>query len=282
MRNAVRQAEKYVQSRPMDLDARYTLAMAQRSLAEIEFGEGKNAESLSTMLLAMQSFDWVVQRPGVAVDEIEEAAATEGSIGDVLALPGEGSLGKVAEARKWLRKSITLQQRILALDPGYTRARRAIAIAETKVGNLLVDDKPAEAVIQYRAALDMLSIMPPAAQHTRPSMRIYNGTEGHLARALAKLGQHRDAIAVMTRVRDRSAAAVVLDPLDDQARYDLSTAQTGLGDVLKEAGQRATARQSYMDAMATVNYLIRKQPDNPIFLNHREVLRKAIGGLGDH
>jgi serine/threonine protein kinase len=280
MRNAVREADAYVRSRPVDLDARYALAMAQESLAEIEFGEGKGTEALNAMLQAMQSFDWVLQQPRVTVDQMIEAAATEGSIGDVFALPGEGSLGKVAEAQAWYRKSIALDQRILAIDSGYTRARRGIALAETKIGNLLLEDKPFEAVIQYKAALDIFSTMPLAAQRARPAMRLYNGTEGHLARALAKLGHYQDAIATMISVRDRSAEAAALDPLDDQARYDLFAAQTGLGDVFEAAGKHASARQAYLNAMATVNYLIRKQPNNPVFLDHRQVLKKAIESLG--
>ena len=282
LRGAVREAEAWTASRPTDLDARYALAMAWRSLAEIEFGEGKGGEALRHMLRAMKSFDWIVQQPHVTVDQLMEAASTEGSVADVYALPGEGSLGKEQEAEEWHRKSIALQQRILRLDPGYTRARRGIALAETKIGNLFLDDKPAEAVGHYKAALDILLTMPAAAQHTRPTMRVTNNTDGHLARALAKLGKDKEAVAVMTRARDRSLAVMALDPLDNQARYDASTAQTGLGDVLAACGQRAAARRSYLDAMATIAYLLRKQPGNPVLLDHRKALNEAIAALGSN
>lgn len=282
LRNAVREAEAYVRSRPNDLDARFSLAMAQRSLAEIEFGEGRNAESLRTMLQAMQSFNWVAQQRGATSDELMEAAATEGSIADIFALPGDDSLGDVAKAQEWLGMSIVLEKRILESDPGYVRARRGIAIGETKIGNLLLDSKPAEAVPHYRASLEIFATMPPAAQHTHPAMRIHNGTEGHLARALAQLGQYKEAIAVMTSVRNRCARDSAADPLDDQTRYDLLTAQTGLGDVLKQAGQQAAARRAYLDAMATVDLLMRKQPDNAVLADHRKILKQELDGSGGH
>jgi tetratricopeptide (TPR) repeat protein len=280
IRNGVREAEAWVAARPADLDARFSLAMAQRSLAETEFGEGKGQQALRDMLIASGSFDWLVQQPKATVDQLMEAAATEGSVADVYALPGEGSLGKQPEAMEWYRKCIALLQRILRVDPGYTRARRGIAITETKIGNLLLDDKPAQAVVHYKVALDILATMPPEAQRARPAMRMANNAEGHLARALAKLGKYKEAVAAMTQVRDRSAAVVALDPLDDQARYDLSTAQTGLGDVLAAAGQKTAARQSYLDAMATIAFLMRKQPRNPVLLDHRKTLNEALAALG--
>lgn len=280
IRSGVREAEAWVAARPADLDARFSLAMAQRSLAETEFGEGMGQQALRDMLAASESFDWLVRQPKVTVDQLMEAAATDGSVADVYALPGEGSLGKQPEAMAWYRKCIALLRRILTLDPGYTRARRGIAITETKIGNLLLDDKPAEAVVHYKLALEILNTMPPEAQRARPAMRMSNNAEGHLARALAKLGNYKEAIAAMTRARDRSAAVVALDPLDDQARYDLSTAQTGLGDVLAAAGKKSAARQSYVDAMATIAFLIRKQPKNPVLLDHRKALNEALAALG--
>lgn len=279
MQSAVTEAEAWVASRPADLDARYSLAMARRSLAEIEFGEGKNQEALNQMLQSMRSFDWIVQQPQATVDQLMDAASTEGSVADVYALPGEGSLGKVADAMEWHRKSIVLEQRILKMDPGYVRARRGIGTEETKIGNLLLDEKPAEAVEHYRATLDIFSTLPPEVQHARTTMRVSNNAEGHLARALAKLGKYKEAIAAMTSVRDRSVALLALDPLDDQARYDVSTAQAGLGDVLAAAGQKPAARQSYQDAIATIGYLLRKQPDNPVLLDHRKVLKQSMDEL---
>ena len=279
LKKAVAVAGDLVRQEPANRDALFSLAMAQRGLAEVIFGEGDTQASLQAMTASVKNFELLVSAPAATPEHLMEAASTWGSLGDVYGLPDSISLERTNEAIDCYRKQIALSQRSLSITPGYVRARRSAAVGEYKISNLILDKNPAAAIAGYQRALAYLKDLSPQARAAAPTVRLFNVIEGHMGRTYARQGKKAEAVAAITHVRDRSAALVARDPLDDRARYDLQSSQTGLGDVLAAFGDLRGARKSYQDALRTVDFMIQRKPDNQVLRAHRKELQESLDRL---
>jgi serine/threonine protein kinase len=279
LQKAVAVADELVRQEPSNREALYSLAMAQRGLAEIDFGAGDTEASLTAMLASVKDFEKLVQPNDASREQIMEAANTWGGLGDIYGLPGSAALNRHSEAIDSYRKQIELSQRSLRIDPGYVRARRSAAVGEYKIANLHLDKEPDAAIAGYQRALSYLKDLPSQAQSAAPTVRLYIVIEGHMGRAYAHRCKFAEAIAAITHTRDRSAALVARDPLDNRALDDLQSSQTGLGDVLLAAGNKQGARKSYQEALQTIESMMKRNPTNKVLREHRKDLRETLAQL---
>lgn len=279
LQKAVALAQDLVRSEPNNREALYGLAMAQRGLAEIDFGAGLTQDSLSATLASIKDFEALIQHPDAPPEQIMEAANTWGALGDIYGLPGSAALNRTDDAIDCYRQEIELSKRTLRLDPGYVRGHRSAAVGEYKIANLILDKQPDAAIAGYQRALMYLKDLSPQAQSAAPTVRLFNVIEGHMGRTYAHQGRFPEAIAALTHTRDRSAALVARDPLDDRALDDLQSSATGLGDVLVAAGDKKEAAKSYQQAIQSIDSMLQRGNSNPVLIEHRKELEQGIADI---
>jgi serine/threonine protein kinase len=262
LQKAVATASALVREKPSSREARFSLAMAQRSLAEVEFGTGNPKSALEAMTESAKNFQFLVQAPDATPQQLMEAAATFGSLGDVYGLPDSASLDRANEAVECYRQQIGLGSRTLKIDASNVRARRTLAVGEYKIANLIADKDTDGAIAGYGRALDDLSLFPKEIQSSGPTVRLQILIEAHLGNAYLKQGKTAEAIAKKIHARNQEAMLVARDPLDNRARYDLATIDRGLGRTLASAGDREGARRAYRQSLQTIEFMLNRDPDS--------------------
>ena len=90
---------------------------------------GRTEEAAATMRAAAASYEELASRPGAKVDALIDAATAYGGLGDELGQSGTASLSDPAAALAAFRKALAIDERIVRLDPGFSRALRGIAIS---------------------------------------------------------------------------------------------------------------------------------------------------------
>jgi len=276
LQRAVATASDLVVKAPTSKDARFTLAMAQRSLAEVEFGVGDAQSSLHAMTESATNFQLLAQARDATPGQLMEAASTLGSLGDVYGMPEAASLDDIHNAIECYEQQIALSQRALQIDPANVRARRSVAIGEYKNATLIVDHKPVEAIEGYRQALGELNGLPQQALSAAPTLRLLYLIEAHLGRAYASQGKRAEAVAATLHARDEAAAIVARDPLDDRARFDLATTDKTLGDHMVSANDRKGAMQAYRQALDTFDFILRRDPGKAVVQQHRQEVEAIL------
>jgi tetratricopeptide (TPR) repeat protein len=117
-----------VRQQPADAAAVHALGWALQSRGEVLFGMGRTQEAVTTMRSAATTYEGLASRPGAKVDALMDAAVAYGGLGDELGQSGMASLSDPVAAMEAFHKSLELDERIVHLDPGFTRALRGIAV----------------------------------------------------------------------------------------------------------------------------------------------------------
>ena len=279
LEHAVATAQELLAREPHNRNARYQLALAERGQGEVYFGASETDKALERMKASVNDFELLAESPDTTAEQLMEAAATWGSLGDIYGMPGSAALNQTQDAVASYSKQIELSKRALLFEPNNVRIHRSLAVGEYKMAELEVENKPEEAIAGFNRALASLNELPPDAQKLAPTVRLYVVIGGHIGRSYARLKRYPEAIAAIQRTRDRSQEMVQRDPVDDRARFDLHTSETGLGDVYMQAGNKKAALEAYRQALATVEYLVRRNPENTTYQSHRTELIELIHGL---
>jgi tetratricopeptide (TPR) repeat protein len=189
------------------------------------------------------------------------------------------SLDRTKDALECYRQASLLNERILKIDPSNVRARRAEAIDDYKIANVVMDTDTNAAIAGFQKALSELSLLPKEVQSGAPIVRLEVIIEGHLGGAYFRQGKLAEAIAKKRHVREQTAILVARDPLDNRARYDMVTTDNSLGEILTAAGDRQGARQAYQEALQNIAFMLKRDPDNAVFKDHRKDLAEALAEL---
>jgi len=279
LQKAVDTASLLVHKNKSNKDARFSLAAAQRTLADVEFGQGDTRRALQDMTDSVKNIRVLADVPDASLPVLLEAASMEGSLGDVYGLPGNNSLDKESEAVASYREGVALEQRVLKIDPANARARRGIAISQYKIANLILDKEPEAAIAGYRQAMANLSLLPAKAQSTAPAVRLVYLMNAHMARALLTEGKKQDALVSITSAHDAAAQIVAQDPLDDRARYDLATTDRTVATISLAVGDRNAARKAYEESLRNFDFMLRRNPDDPDVKSHRREIADSLKQL---
>jgi tetratricopeptide (TPR) repeat protein len=280
LKKAVAAASALVREKSSSKEARFSLAKAQTSLAEVEFGASDTKSALEAMTESVKNFQLLTQASDAKPLLLAEAASTLGSLGDLYGgTQGMASLDRTKDAMECYRQASLLDERVLKIDPSNVRARRGIAMYEYKIANQIMDKDPNAAIDGYQRAISELSLLPKEIQAGAPNVRLLIVIEGHLGHAYFQQGKTAEAIAKKRYVRDQSAMLVARDPLDDRAHYDLATVDRSLGEFLASTGDRRGARHAYQEALENITFMLKRDPDNATLKEHRQELEESLRDL---
>jgi serine/threonine protein kinase len=176
-----------------DHEALHALATVQQARSEVLWGAERTPEAVASMQAAALAFDQLTADPHATPALICEAAAAWGNLGDELGQPGTASLGDLAGALAAYRKDIQLDERALSIDPNFPRARRGLAIAGLKLGNIEIETDAAQALKDFELAESRFEALPESKQNGLTAARVRTNLLRKRAMAMRELGEYAQA-----------------------------------------------------------------------------------------
>lgn len=269
LQKALRLAEGIERFRPEDPAIARRLGLARRSLAEVQFSIGNTTRAIEYSRAAAHSFEGLARRPTATLPDIQEAASTLDSLGDLYGLHGSASMGDLGAALDSYRGALALHQRALALDPGNVRSQRGTAIDQMKIANARSDTEPTVAAQGYADALATLNRLPEKARQAMPTPRIAAIISRGLGTLYFEIARPAEAIPHLLSARDLFASLAARDPDDTRTRYDLANVEYELGQVRESMGDRTVAREDYRQVLRILDDLLKRDASNLVWLGHR-------------
>jgi tetratricopeptide (TPR) repeat protein len=205
----------------MDREATRALALAEQSRSEILWQTGKTPEAVSVMRDAVKSYDVLAADPHATAALLAEVAGAHGTLADELGQPGTQSLGDGPGAIVEYGKDLSLTIRGLSIDPSLMRAKRALIIAPLKIANVEMETDPAQALKDFRIALQRVDALPQAEQVNLATTRLRTILVRKEANALVQLGEYSEANALFAEIYPSFQRFVAADPQDLRALEDL-------------------------------------------------------------
>lgn len=284
LEKALRLAEGLQQLRPRDPAVIRRLDVARRSLAEVHFSTGNTTRAIEYSRAAAQSFEELAMRPDATLADMQEAASTFDSLGDLYGLHGSASIGDLSAALNSYQRSLALHQRALVLKPGNVRSLRGTAILRMKIANAQSDTQPTLAAQGYADALATLDRLPVEARQAMPTPRIAAVIRHKLGTLYAGIGRPREALPYLVSAQGLFASLATRDPDDTRTRFDLSTVDYDLGQAREAIADQVGALDAYRQVVRILDGLLERDVSNLVWLGHRAEAMYRIGymdrGLG--
>jgi len=257
-----------------------TQAMIKQSIGDIYFGTGHPKEAIEYANAAAAMLDQLASAPGATAQAIVEAGITYETLGDEYGQPGVASMGDIEKSTREYKKTLEFDQRALALDPTYVRARRGIAVIEMKLGNLQLETDPETALVSFLTALRTFDALPEKDASTPGSRRIRSAILRKGGRAfeliedyVSALRNYRESLAI-----EESFAAI--DPEDSRAQYQLAVDLDNMATAQESSGDRQGALETNTRARGILETLLRRDPGNQSVRGPlAEVLRRTAALL---
>ena len=275
---------------PADRDALRALALVQQSRSEILWQTNRTPQAVPVMREALKSWDALIAGPYAPAALVCDVSSAYGTLGDELGQSGTASLADSAGAIAAYRQSVALDNRVLSIDPNYVRAKRGLAINGLKIGSVEMETDPAEALQEFRLALQHASALPRSEQSSLPGLRMRSMLLRKLANAHERLGEYREAaplfqqaLAIMRRFaaqdpKDSRALFDVVTVLDDEGRSYEDAADPVLGaNPSDRRANFAAAEKDLEEAAAGLERLSRQDPANDVW---KSFLGSALVRLG--
>jgi eukaryotic-like serine/threonine-protein kinase len=222
-----------------DRDALRELALAQECRSEILFGAAKTDQAVPSMRAAVETYDRAIALPNPTPAFICAAAAAYGTLGDELGQSGTSSLSDPAAALVAFRKAFDLDHRALSIDPNFLRARRGLSIMQLKIGSVEMDTDPAQALADFKIALERADTLPKEEQGSLATMRMRSMLERKEADALSEMGEFAQAEAIFHQVVEAQSKLADADSQDLRARADLEVVLADQAIALQDAADPA-------------------------------------------
>ncbi len=272
-------AEETVRTQPREALPVRRLAVARRSLAEVCFSTGDTSRAVAYSRAAAQLLDGLAERPDATLDDVQEAASTFDSLGDMHGLHGTASTGDLNAALEAYRHSLALQQRALARAPDNVRSLRGVAIEHMKIANAVSDAAPDLAAQSYRDALAGLERLPAQVRQSAQTTRLAGVIRHQLANLYISIDEAKTALPFLEQARERDLGFVRLDPENSRTRFDLATIDYDLASARDAVGDRKGARDAYREVLRTLDDLLQRDPANLVWLGHRSEALFRLSGI---
>jgi len=241
-RRALGLYQKIAEASPHDLDNKVSLSTCLRHMGDLYGGYGfrnlgKTAEGLAyykqakSLVLALNA-----QFPS-NVDITKESYKTLLSL-----TSAESAMGLHEDAARDLEEALTKIQRIVAAEPDDTTDKMELAVAESRLGQMQLDDRNATGAISHLAiSAGLLHKLLEADPGNAVFRRGQSVVEAQWAAALRGDGQTALAVTHNERALQLAQTLSKGDPGSVQYRTDVGTDERKLSDGLLATGQAGAA-----------------------------------------
>jgi tetratricopeptide (TPR) repeat protein len=253
---------KVAEASPQDLENKISLITCLRHLGDLYGGYGfknlgKSADALAfyeqakTMITALSA-----QFPS-NLDLTKEGYKT------LLSLTAtEASMGRHDEAARDLANALTQIETVSLREPGDTNVKVELAVAESRRGQMLLDDRNAAAAIPHLAkASELLQKLLDADPRNAIYRRGQSVVETQWAAALRGAGQVAEALPPNQRALQIAHSLSEDAPGSAQYRSDVGSNERKLSEALVAAGRSDAALQYAQEAERTLCHSGSTSPD---------------------
>ncbi|MGA3125868.1 MAG: protein kinase [Candidatus Korobacteraceae bacterium] len=279
-----------LRQQPQNAAAAHALGWVQQSQSEVLWGTGKTQEAVSTMRLAAATYEELASRPGAKVEALMDAATAYGGLGDELGQSGTASLSDSVAALAAFHKSLELDERIIQLDPGFSRALRGVAVNHMKIANITAETDPAAALPEYSRAIEGMNALPDEARKALSNQRILLSMLRKNGMALKEVGRYQEALSYMEQVRPMMESFFKADPNDTRAGNDLFVLLENEAECFEDRAEgvfaeaktdrhsdAASALKILSEAQSLVEHLLQIRPDSVYWQSSQGLLLVRIG-----
>ncbi|MCW5977782.1 MAG: protein kinase [Bryobacteraceae bacterium] len=252
-------------------------ARVEQSIGEILFGLGRTSEAVEHTRSACAAFERIAGNGNAP--SLFGAARCYDSLADQYGQSGTASLGDPVSARANYEKAIALNRRALEIDPAFIRPRRAIAVVRMKIGQVVVETNPQEAVRILREGLDIFESLPPEEKEKMENRRVRATFSRRIAGALQWMGDYDAAIGEYQKALSFLEPLAALDPRNSRAQYDLAVALNDVWQTYEQKGDLQQALQYARRVREVLGRVLQMDPNNEVFRGHMADLLVRMSAL---
>ena len=269
LKKAVELSNHLITSHPGVLAFQQEYLDANFALGSLYFGSGDPKSAENVIRPAAEVALRLSREPAAGISLMSAAASAFDKLGDVYDLQGAINLQNEAGAGAAYRQAIDIDRHALLRDATCARCRRGIAIEQWKLGCLYEYSDPDAAEQNFQAGLAGLALFTTQEKETTRVIRIDNLLRSHLGVTLFHLGQIKEGIQLLEEVQERFRAAIVNDPIDTRARFDLFALDFDLEDAYRDGNRPDLETRTVRERLDTINYLALHTPTNAELEGHR-------------
>ncbi len=260
LKQGVELARELAARYPNDTDVLKAQASVSQALANVYVGQIRLKEAVAANDEATAASERLASQTTATVADLAVAASSHDAMGDLLSgRDGSDSFDPV-KAEQYYQQALAFDRRELAMDPGFLRARRGVAVEYHKLGVLLEPSDPVASAAWQQKALDWLNQLS-SADRAKPAIsRLYYAIEQHMGFVEVGIGKAREGLPRIEDVLARYKAVSAADPINDQAIFDLVDVEANLGESYCTAGMKAKCVLHYRAAVDDVAVLLKHDP----------------------
>ncbi|MEO5722195.1 MAG: protein kinase [Chthoniobacterales bacterium] len=206
-------------------------------------------------------------------------------VGNVQGNPNNANLGDTAGALRSYTQAQKIAEQLLAAHPADAAARRSLAVAKEKMGDLLTSTGDmAGAVASTRASLDIFRSIAQAAPASLPAQQSLAISQIKMGDVLGNpnFPNAGDETGAMENYRASLAILRALDQSDPgnlKTRRFLGLVHERIGAVLETMKDTAAARESYQESQRIRQELAAAHPDNASLLRDAAIAEEKIANM---
>jgi eukaryotic-like serine/threonine-protein kinase len=252
---------------PKDVDVLRAQAAALEARGEALSQVGDAQASASSLQDAVGIYDRVIRLPNVTPALIFEAAIATETLGNEMA--EDSGLADIASGVEAYHHALDMDMLALKLDPNYVAVRRGIPVMHIHIGNAMLDTDPAEALNEFRYALQLEDALPSEEKLKMHQVVMRALLTGKEAEAYVELGQYSKAWPLFADARQ------VFQQLADTDKNDAAAK----GYLARLLANEAQAREYAADPVLAENLADRRlhlQAAAGILQHLAEVLKQLL------
>jgi tetratricopeptide (TPR) repeat protein len=196
------------------VNARNTLRGAHIHVASAQIRTGDLYGARENFEAALRNTKDSLRQPDATVYERSSLSIVYLNLSGVVGNPNDLNFGDRAKAISHASAAVDIAEAIAASDSQDVRARDHLAGTYQNLGAILAEERPAEALRQYRQAARIFDDLSAAAPSNTRHNRHVIESQGGIGEVLSRLGKNRAALEILTRALEGMKSLIAVAPED--------------------------------------------------------------------
>jgi eukaryotic-like serine/threonine-protein kinase len=260
------------------VNARNTLRGAHIHVASAQIRTGDLYGARENFEAALRNTKDSLRQPDATVYERSSLSIVYLNLSGVVGNPNDLNFGDRAKAISHASAAVDIAEAIAASDSQDVRARDHLAGTYQNLGAILAEERPAEALRQYRQAARIFDDLSAAAPSNTRHNRHVIESQGGIGEVLSRLGKNRAALEILTRALEGMKSLIAVAPEDVAwIGSNLARIHLGIGNAALGLGDEKRSLDHYNEALTISEDLVRRAPSNLYFHRHGADALESLG-----
>jgi tetratricopeptide (TPR) repeat protein len=218
-----------------------------------------------------------LRQPDQNIEDRRNLLVVHASLAELYGGPDDLNLGEHDVALTHYRTAVALAEKFVAADPHDVRARRDLAIHYRRLGRMLCETDPAEAMKYYVPALEIAEDLRKSDPSNIDFRRDVSEANLGLAILARKSGRNDEAMERLARALELQKSIEAAAPNRIWVGRYITQIYTEIGNVLMMRGDTTGALNSYREALAAAERLLMRAPSSLYLERDRADVLEAMG-----